>query len=132
MPRSGGPPQKSWVEPDESGALPDGLAHLEDLRESLGAPPRFESRFRRSEEHTLNSSHSQISYAVFCLKKKKCKQRTIAYYYKIDDGANTNAYRAWSDRDCQFRLNNILAVDRDCTLFPLPAPSSRRFCTVTS
>src|SRR2546430_17743639 len=23
----------------------------------------------RSEEHTLNSSHSQISYAVFCLKK---------------------------------------------------------------
>src|SRR2546430_3931834 len=25
----------------------------------------------RSEEHTSNSSHSQISYAVFCLKKKK-------------------------------------------------------------
>src|SRR2546427_3026677 len=23
----------------------------------------------------LNSSHSQISYAVFCLKKKKCKPR---------------------------------------------------------
>src|SRR2546430_13585713 len=29
------------------------------------------SVFIRSEEHTLNSSHSQISYAVFCLKKKK-------------------------------------------------------------
>src|SRR5205085_7619191 len=27
--------------------------------------------WRRSEEHTSNSSHSQISYAVFCLKKKK-------------------------------------------------------------
>src|SRR5206468_5074831 len=27
----------------------------------------------RSEEHTLNSSHDQISYAVFCLKKKKTK-----------------------------------------------------------
>src|SRR2546427_9851798 len=27
--------------------------------------------WHRSEEHTLNSSHSQISYAVFCLKKKK-------------------------------------------------------------
>src|SRR2546427_6720143 len=27
----------------------------------------------RSEEHSLNSSHSQISYAVFCLKKKKNK-----------------------------------------------------------
>src|SRR2546430_3454386 len=32
----------------------------------------FRARLRgRSEEHTLNSSHSQISYAVFCLKKKK-------------------------------------------------------------
>src|SRR2546427_12471129 len=27
--------------------------------------------YARSEEHSLNSSHSQISYAVFCLKKKK-------------------------------------------------------------
>src|SRR2546430_3535851 len=27
--------------------------------------------WKRSEEHTSNSSHSQISYAVFCLKKKK-------------------------------------------------------------
>src|SRR2546426_7655785 len=26
---------------------------------------------KRSEEHTLNSSHLVISYAVFCLKKKK-------------------------------------------------------------
>src|SRR5436190_10083866 len=33
---------------------------------------RLESRRRlRSEEHTLNSSHTVISYAVFCLKKKK-------------------------------------------------------------
>src|SRR5256886_483218 len=29
----------------------------------------------RSEEQRLNSSHSQISYAVFCLKKKKIKVR---------------------------------------------------------
>src|SRR3712207_7378450 len=27
--------------------------------------------FDRSEEHTSNSSHANISYAVFCLKKKK-------------------------------------------------------------
>src|SRR5687768_18176798 len=33
----------------------------------------------RSEEHTLNSSHGYISYAVFCLKKKTKK--------------NTNTYR---------------------------------------
>src|SRR5450432_4671067 len=32
---------------------------------------------RRSEEHTLNSSHDQISYAVFCLKKKKKKQKRL-------------------------------------------------------
>src|SRR2546430_5270381 len=31
--------------------------------------------FLRSEEHTSNSSHSQISYAVFCLKKKKIRLR---------------------------------------------------------
>ena len=30
---------------------------------------------KRSEEHTLNSSHITISYAVFCLKKKKQKNK---------------------------------------------------------
>src|SRR5256886_8844153 len=30
----------------------------------------------RSEEHTSESSHSQISYAVFCLKKKKALQHS--------------------------------------------------------
>src|SRR5690625_6493309 len=38
------------------------------IRESdLGLNPVL----ARSEEHTLNSSHVAISYAVFCLKKKK-------------------------------------------------------------
>src|SRR5688572_31630734 len=32
-------------------------------------------RARRSEGTRLNSSHSQISYAVFCLKKKKKKNK---------------------------------------------------------
>ena len=36
------------------------------LRKSEGAKVTV-----RSEEHTLNSSHSSISYAVFCLKKKR-------------------------------------------------------------
>src|SRR3989475_6730157 len=36
-----------------------------------------EWRERRDRKSTrLNSSHSQISYAVFCLKKKKNKERT--------------------------------------------------------
>src|SRR5256885_5290644 len=32
---------------------------------------------KRSEEHSLNSSHLVISYAVFCLKKKKNKEATM-------------------------------------------------------
>src|SRR5688572_32193047 len=31
----------------------------------------------------LNSSHSQISYAVFCLKKKKSKTKNLIPYAKI-------------------------------------------------
>src|SRR5688572_31497467 len=42
------------------------LAHLED---NLGATDRKSTR--------LNSSHSQISYAVFCLKKKKKKKKKL-------------------------------------------------------
>src|SRR3712207_7268847 len=39
---------------------------------SPGAGQRRDAGLRvRSEEHTLNSSHANISYAVFCLKKKK-------------------------------------------------------------
>src|SRR2546430_13215189 len=39
----------------------------------------------------LNSSHSQISYAVFCLKKKKIKQRT----YQCDIAANRCYIRSY-------------------------------------
>src|SRR5438270_7673075 len=38
-------------------------------------PPWRRPRDRKSTR--LNSSHSQISYAVFCLKKKKKKQKNI-------------------------------------------------------
>src|SRR5690242_21426229 len=37
-------------------------------RPCRGTPIRM--RVTRSEEHSLNSSHMSISYAVFCLKKK--------------------------------------------------------------
>src|SRR5438128_5208701 len=36
----------------------------------------------------LNSSHGSISYAVFCLKKKKKKEVTILVRYKIRQGDN--------------------------------------------
>src|SRR5688572_9893522 len=59
-----------------AGKLPEAAAALEKSGDMLGAGQlaiRLEDHARaaRSEEHTSNSSHSQISYAVFCLKKKK-------------------------------------------------------------
>src|SRR5256885_10742815 len=36
----------------------------------------------RSEEHSLNSSHLVISYAVFCLKKKKHGTTTVSVPYE--------------------------------------------------
>src|SRR2546430_5620948 len=43
------------------------------LNARIASDPTGQARFllRRSEEHTSDSSHSQISYAVFCLKKNK-------------------------------------------------------------
>src|SRR5204862_8278508 len=42
-----------------------------------GSPTRFARIWSRDRKSTrLNSSHVEISYAVFCLKKKKKKQRT--------------------------------------------------------
>src|SRR6266849_10302260 len=42
----------------------------------ISSPQRGLWSWARSEEHTLNSSHEWISYAVFCLKKKKDKYQT--------------------------------------------------------
>src|SRR2546426_6029353 len=41
------------------------------LREGFGRLPAFLFGWARSEEHTSELSHLVISYAVFCLKKKK-------------------------------------------------------------
>src|SRR2546427_5914561 len=55
--------------------LPPGLGTLIERR---GQGPRHPQEDRKSTR--LNSSHSQISYAVFCLKKKKKKK--VIYYYQ--------------------------------------------------
>src|SRR5688572_31672413 len=63
-----------------------GRAARRDVHRRQGA--RGPQLHRRSQSHRrgdrkstrLNSSHSQISYAVFCLKKKKKKKQK--YYYK--------------------------------------------------
>src|SRR2546427_6841897 len=47
----------------------------------------FRGRRRRDRDRKstrLNSSHSQISYAVFCLKKKKKKCKHMHYLFNID------------------------------------------------
>src|SRR5437588_7299283 len=53
--------------------------HVVQLRAgfSVGHEFRYEVRkeFARSEEHTSEPSHTVISYAVFCLKKKKNRAR---------------------------------------------------------
>src|SRR3712207_7350621 len=40
------------------------------IRRTAHGIPHILANDYRSEEHTLNSSHANISYAVFCLKKK--------------------------------------------------------------
>src|SRR5690606_9229806 len=78
-------PRTPWGDPDLQGMWP--LDYINGT--PVQRPPEFgERRYltdeeyaeraarlaalnaRRSEEHTLNSSHVKISYAVFCLKKK--------------------------------------------------------------
>src|SRR3712207_8020744 len=46
--------------------------HTNAFDEALGLPTDFSARIARDRKSTrLNSSHANISYAVFCLKKKK-------------------------------------------------------------
>src|SRR5438128_6467288 len=58
---------------DVNGSGEDLAKRLDALRQRVAerAPPAEVAQSARSEEHTSNSSHGSISYAVFCLKKKK-------------------------------------------------------------
>src|SRR2546428_5400324 len=51
-----------------------GLGRIRSFLQGNQQKSKISADFR-SEEHTLNSSHDQISYAVFCLKKKKKKKK---------------------------------------------------------
>src|SRR2546430_5361699 len=42
---------------------------------------RFSAGFTDRKSTRLNSSHSQISYAVFCLKKKKIHQKELTKHH---------------------------------------------------
>src|SRR2546427_8322785 len=67
----------SWTGPRQQGLFGQPTAKHST---NLSAHPKKKSRDRKSTR--LNSSHSQISYAVFCLKKKK-KKTTIRTALKI-------------------------------------------------
>src|SRR5436309_10332492 len=50
----------------------EGIARNDYLTRKFGSPERYKSIAGRDRKSTrLNSSHVKISYAVFCLKKKK-------------------------------------------------------------
>src|SRR2546430_11181129 len=70
---TGPPASAQWLDPDRCITCPDKLQHFAagvglDL---LARGPWVDRKSTR-----LNSSHSQISYAVFCLKKKKTELST--------------------------------------------------------
>src|SRR2546430_10880952 len=56
-----------------SAHLPERIRGSRDRRRALRLGP-LEGPSRDRKSTRLNSSHSQISYAVFCLKKKKTQQ----------------------------------------------------------
>src|SRR5438270_3798761 len=64
----GSPPEIRGAD-DHGQHAHDGEQHLEEERERVTG----DALDRKSTR--LNSSHSQISYAVFCLKKKKTKKK---------------------------------------------------------
>src|SRR3989449_8062703 len=57
--------------PCTSLSLAGGSSISASLASSTTTFPRFEARYLDRKSTRLNSSHGYISYAVFCLKKKK-------------------------------------------------------------
>src|SRR2546430_7591148 len=64
----------------EGASHPDRNAQFEYINVTVQS---FQQRDRKSTR--LNSSHSQISYAVFCLKKKKNLYKRAHYSWLFDD-----------------------------------------------
>src|SRR2546430_3289469 len=70
-------PPRSTLFPSTTLFQPGEPAGLDDAQEGGGAVENHPCRIDRKSTR-LNSSHSQISYAVFCLKKKKAGPLPIA------------------------------------------------------
>src|SRR5438132_4659889 len=91
-------PPKSTLFPYTTLFRSEAAARSEEVAAGLGSPdhrlhpnrPRQRPELRDRKSTRLNSSHTVISYAVFCLKKKKKKKSTlkagsrpITYYYPV-------------------------------------------------
>src|SRR3989442_694237 len=75
--------EASFVAMFRTGKKPNGVGILPPMPYEMYAN-MTDDDLKRSEEHTLNSSHVRISYAVFCLKKNNKDQlrykRIVVHY----------------------------------------------------
>src|SRR5260221_3493999 len=69
-----------WRADDRPAAISPAAGPLRPVRrcERVADPPRRELGYRDRKSTRLNYSHTVISYAVFCLKKKK--KKTVNHY----------------------------------------------------
>src|SRR3989454_7585490 len=67
---------------------------LRALRRGAVAPAPAHRLHRDRKSTRLNSSHLVISYAVFCLKKKKTTNTTITLTTAIDPSMQPEVYRS--------------------------------------
>src|SRR2546430_7236987 len=80
-------------------------------------PESFSTRTQDRKSTRLNSSHSQISYAVFCLKKKKSKQASIISILFCHLSNNSSAQQT------PYFIRPTVGIPQRS---PLPIVSSRR------
>src|SRR5206468_4285824 len=72
---------RALVRDPEVFLLDEPLSNL-DAKLRLGVRTEI-AKLHRSEEHTSEPSHDQISYAVFCLKKKKLIDTSLLHHLPI-------------------------------------------------
>src|SRR2546430_1577009 len=89
------------------------------LGDDLAVPNRdgVDAVHRDRKSTRLNSSHSQISYAVFCLKKKKPHLHMTLCFFFFNDTATTEIYT--------LSLHDALPISRG-RLYPGPRAHARR------